>query len=765
MSRSAQLLSALLLAATVPVAAPVFGEVPQDAPAAAEAPSGVVAPTAAANEPNDAAAASALSERAQDAETGVEIAQPAPGPLDKIFLQARSAFERRSAKRLEPLLPALAEHELRDYPELWSLILRLRAAESAREKALKALQGQERKAPKSGAKEKAPAAQDPERAAEAAAGLAAADATFTRFIRAHQGEYVGERATVEYLHLAAERLPAEAFDGWFESLAWNQDDPELAARHALNRLERAEKDGKGGKALPEALAAAKTLYRDSSVPSKSSVRQIGDGIARLDPKWGWTRVVILLQKGASTEAARVLEALPAAERPASMKTLRQILRSPASWLRRQKDLSALPARLAVFAALHVSRSDPAGAARIAEAAVDPKANAFWRSLVWSRIGFTATTRVDPKAHAWFARASSAQLASRSDAVVDPGQLAAWRARASLRALDWKALERDIRAMPEAVRGEETWIYWRGRALAELGNPEAARAEFSRIAPRITFYGKLACDELGLPYAFPKPAPAPGEEAVRRWDANPSIRRAESFYRMGLYGQGHREWNWALRGLGPEDLLSLAAWAGERGIVHRMINTSERSGLAAVRTDQRYPRPQFELLTRVCAERRLPVEWVYGLIRQESRFMPSASSVVGARGLMQVMPGTARWTARRLGISDYRHSALSETEMNLTLGTGYLSMVAEAFGGSRILATAAYNAGPRRARAWREALPGETEAAVFIETIPFFETREYVKNVLANAQSYGLLARAPAARFRDELGTVAPGGAEPPADLP
>lgn len=656
-------------------------------------------------------------------EDELTIVRPEPGPQDALYLEARKAFDSGRAEKLAPLVECLREHELHDYPELWLLILKLR------------------KTPED-------------------AGLRA---DFERFISRHDGEYVGERAAVEYLRIVAEKLDPDAYIERFARLAWNQDDPELAAWQAIHLLDR------GGPGKARALADAKRLYRDSSAPSRPALRALGDRILSEDPAWAWTRVVILLQQGAIAETKHALEALPARERPAPLKELARILDHPAAWLRHQKRLDHLSARLAVFAALRLSRTDPDGAARVAEAAIDPKAARFWRGLVWSRIGFTAMSRLHPKAWEWFRRVpgGTTTLELRPEIPVRPGQLLAWRARAALRAGDWRSLEALIRRMPADLRQEDVWTYWQGRALQVLGKPTAAKAAFERISPQISFYGRLASSELGIPAAFPKPPLAePDRNSIRHWDDCASLVRAQAFYRMGLYASGHREWNWALRGLAPEELLSLAAWAREHGIIHRMINTSDRSGLKLVRMDQRYPRPHLSVVSRLCGEQELPDSWVYGLIRQESRFMPAASSSVGARGLMQVMPSTARWTAKRLNLQNPRASDLSDLETNVRLGTGYLRMLRDAFGGDYIAATAAYNAGPRRTQIWRNDIAGEgLEGAVFIETIPYFETREYVKNVLSNMAAYATLEGSPIEDFRVFLGTVTADHSGRAPDLP
>lgn len=646
---------------------------------------------------------------------------PHPAPLDYVLLEAKTCFSQGRLKDLEELLPLLDGHPLRSYAELWRITLGLKAA--------------------------------PDDPAEHYA--------FERFIELHRGEYVAERAATDYLEIAEDRLNAEAFRKIYDRLEWNQTEPAVAAWKAYYDLEEAVAKNRG---RAEALAAAKRLYRDASPVSKTPFRKLGDAVARADRSWLWTRVVLLVQKGAGAETKRALAALPRPELPAPIAELHLILDRPQTWLRRQKRLAALPPRLAVFAALRLARSAPADAARVALAAVDPQAGAFWRTLVWSQIGFTATTRLDPRANDWFARAGDA-LPLDSPAVSNPGQIAAWRARAALRAGNWYALGRFIDAMPaDAARGE-TWIYWKARSLEARGLKDLAHREYARIADNITFYGKLADDALGRPYAFSRPPAAmPAGDAVAHWGRNPSVQRAEAFYRMNRFYEGHREWNWAMRGISPEDAVALAAYARRERLIHRMINTSMKSGTALVVIEQRFPRPHAALIERAAAAQQLPAAWIYGLIRQESRFIPAVSSAVGARGLMQVMPGTAAWMARHLGIENFAQAHLTGLEMNLVLGTAYLRMLEEDMGGSRVLATAAYNAGPNRARIWRDTLKDAMEAAVFIETIPYHETREYVKNVLANTHTYAMLEKTPAERFTTLAGRVLP-NLEKTADLP
>ena len=152
--------------------------------------------------------------------------------------------------------------------------------------------------------------------------------------------------------------------------------------------------------------------------------------------------------------------------------------------------------------------------------------------------------------------------------------------------------------------------------------------------------------------------------------------------------------------------------------------------------------------------------MYGLIRQESRFISDARSGVGAAGLMQVMPATGKWVAAKIGLTDFVHGMLTDLRTNITLGANYMNMVLENNGGSQVLATAAYNAGPARSRTWRGVLEAPMEGAVFVETIPFSETRTYVRNVMSNATNYAALFEKRPQSLKARLGTITPrtGGA-------
>ena len=246
-------------------------------------------------------------------------------------------------------------------------------------------------------------------------------------------------------------------------------------------------------------------------------------------------------------------------------------------------------------------------------------------------------------------------------------------------------------------------------------------------------------------------------------SNPGLRRALKFFAMRLRFEGTREWNWELRKFSERELLAAAEFARRNEVLDRMVNTSERT-----RTEfdysQRFPSPHSEILQPTARELGLDQAWVYGLIRQESRFIMDAKSNVGAAGLMQVMPATGAYVARKIGLGDYVKNKLSDLRTNLILGANYMSMVLANADGSQTLATAAYNAGPGRMRTWRAALTEPMEGAVFAESIPYTETRTYVKNVMSNATNYAALFEKRPQSLKARLGKVGPragGGGELP----
>jgi soluble lytic murein transglycosylase len=373
-----------------------------------------------------------------------------------------------------------------------------------------------------------------------------------------------------------------------------------------------------------------------------------------------------------------------------------------------------------------------------------------QAIGWANLALAASLALAPEAYDYWRKSAGAPLSQ------DQIQ---WKARIALRHADWKMVRNAIGAMPPQLRRDPAWVYWKARAIeAESGvDHEQAQAMFERIADQNSFYGQLAMDELGQHVSIPLPGPAISAAEIAPMAANPGFRRALKFFSLRLRFEGTREWNWELRKFSERELLAAAEFARQNEILDRMVNTSERTRTEFDYT-QRFPAPHIEILHPTAQNLGLDKAWVYGLIRQESRFISDARSGAGASGLMQVMPSTGQYVARKIGLTDFVHGMLSDLRTNILLGANYMSMVLAHADGSQPLATAAYNAGPGRARSWRATLDQPMEGAIFAETIPFPETRAYVKNVMANATNYAALFDNKPQSLKARLGMVPPSGA-------
>jgi soluble lytic murein transglycosylase len=370
-----------------------------------------------------------------------------------------------------------------------------------------------------------------------------------------------------------------------------------------------------------------------------------------------------------------------------------------------------------------------------------------RAIGWANIALAASLTLAPEAYDDWKKAEGAPLTW--------SQLE-WKTRIALRRGDWKTVRATIEAMPTHQHDEPVWTYWLGRALQAEGRREDAQALFRRIADQNNFYGQLAMEELGMQISIPPTAAAPTPAELAQVASNPGFKRALKFFSMRMRFEGTREWNWALNGFTERQLLAAAEFARQNDILDRMLSTSERTRTEFDYT-QRFPAPHNDILHPTAQGLGLDQAWVYGLIRQESRFVSDAQSGVGASGLMQVMPSTGKWVAEKIGLTDYGHGMLSDIRTNIVLGTNYLNMVLNNADGSQVLATAAYNAGPGRARTWRGLLTAPMEGAVFVETIPFEETRTYVRNVMSNATNYAALFEKRPQSLKARLGTITPRG--------
>jgi len=464
------------------------------------------------------------------------------------------------------------------------------------------------------------------------------------------------------------------------------------------------------------------------------------------------------------------------------KEMAALLDNPARFVTRKSDIAATRRNDMITIALaRMGANDPPAAALQLQERWQQVIGADNTAWAWGVIAKHGAQSLLPDAVDWADRAWAARKPHKGEKLAPPDwsdDVLAWHARAALRAgtgtQRWKDVERAIDAMSPAERAADNWIYWRAQAelALALATPGAesnaavaeARRQLKALSSSVSFYGLLAAEDLGTQFVLP-PRPVPITPLERGFaHANPGLQRALALDALDMRDESRREWNYSLRGMSDRELMAAAQWACDLSDWQLCINTSERTK-TEIDIAQRYPMPFRRDIVEAAGNAGLDPAFVFGLIRQETRFMGNMRSAVGANGLMQLMPRTAKWAANKAGIA-YRPDLITDSSTNLRIGSFYLKLVLDSLGGSDPMAAAAYNAGPARPRRWRGGPMLAPE--VWTENVPFYETRDYVKKVMTNAAIYAALLGNKGPQLRPRLGPqIGPRDAEQPpaADIP
>lgn len=561
------------------------------------------------------------------------------------------------------------------------------------------------------------------------------------------GTYVEDRLRNDWLLELGKRGDWVNFTREFPRFRMN-DDREVTCYAMLT-------EHLAGRAVAEAALNAWLAQRDADDGCALMSRTLFEAgvLKRADV---WRRARQAIDAGRTRAARQAVELFDTRV----VKAFEEVLKNPARYLaHRASAAGRTQAELATLALMRMASNDVDAAA----AMLDPR---WQRTLppdlagwAWASLGRQAAFKQDPLASQYFANARRFAGESSRDWSED---MRAWSVRAALRAETnrWPQVLEAIGTMTDAEQRDTTWMYWKAYAL-KAGAADGIAGSEQRAAGhallmelsdglshgQMHFYGKLAAEDLGEPILLP---PAPASLSAFERDAaqrNPGLSRALHLIAIDLRDEGVREWNFTLRGMNDRELLAAADLACQHEVWDRCINTSDRTR-SEVDMAQRFPMPMRDDVVRHARAIGVDPAYVYGLIRQESRFIMDARSYAGASGLMQIMPSTARWTARKIGLA-YSPAMISDRDVNLKLGTSYLKLVLDSFEGSQALAAAAYNAGPTRSRRWRSG--PEVDAAIWAENIPFSETRDYVKKVLSNTTYYAALMSGEVPSLRARLG--------------
>jgi soluble lytic murein transglycosylase len=645
------------------------------------------------------------------ATAGVARAQsPSLSKADEAVLEMKEAFRKGDRKRLAALLPQARGHVLEPWAAYWELRARL-----------------------------ADASNDEIRA----------------FLRKYAGSYQEDRLRNDWLLLLGQVRDWATFMAEYPSFRMN-DDREVRCYSLLTDFNASGAD---------IAAQVQTLWlaqRDADDGCAHAAEQMLKA-RKMKPDVAWLRARSGMESGRQSVVTQAVGLL----NPDWSNKVKTIFFGPTKYLD-EKHTALLPRtkELVTLGLIRLAADDPSAAAeQIGKLRWRTQLTQEERSYVWGVIGKRAAQRLSDEAPAYFANAQ--------DKYLHPDHLE-WKVRAALRAGKWDQVLEATAAMDEAQRLDPSWIYWRARALTSADRPAADRAQatalYESIASVRGFYEQLALEELGRKITVPPAPPPPTAKEKQDIRNDAALARSIRAINMGLRSEGDREWNYVVRlhdpgGMNDRDLLAAADLACEREDWKNCINTSERTR-EFIAFDQRFPMPLHDAVISRSKAIGLDPAYVYGLIRQESRFLMDARSGVGASGLMQVMPATARWTAKKIGMDGFQPNQINDRDVNIAIGTAYLKLALDDFAGSMPLAAAAYNAGPGRPRSWRNG--PVVEAAIWAENIPFNETRDYVKKVLSNTTNYAAITTGQPQSLKARLGMVGPRGATSGAenkDLP
>ncbi|GAO26300.1 lytic transglycosylase [Alicycliphilus sp. B1] len=618
---------------------------------------------------------------------------------DDTLLEMQQAFRKGDKSRLTALLPTVRGHPLEPWAAYWELRARLDQAQSDQVNA---------------------------------------------FLQRFAGTYQEDRLRNDWLLLLGQRRDWDQFADLHPYYRMGDDREVRCYALAIDQIKGTAAEDAGAEVLSNWYA-----LRDLDDGCSNAAAEML-AARKIKPLDVWRKARLAAEANRLRMARKAVEIVA----PDALAQLREALDSPTKYLTGRATARGKERQeLVVLALVRMAMSDAGAAAGLLDSKWGVHLSAEERNWLWGLIGKQAALSLSPDALAYFGNVGR-------DTDLNDDMLA-WKVRAALRAGQWKLVGRSIDAMSARARQDSTWVYWKARSLtagrASEEDRAAARQLYERIAGTTGFYEQLALEELGA-RVTPAPAPAPltdAEKAAAR--ANPGLNRALYAIALGLRSEGVREWNYTTNlhqqgGMSERELLAAADLACERQVWDRCINTSERTR-DVIDVAQRFPMPYQATVVQLARGIGLDPAYVYGLIRQESRFIMDARSGVGASGLMQVMPATARWTARKIGLTGFTPQQINDRDTNITIGTAYLKLALDDFDGSMPLAAAAYNAGPGRPRNWRNG--PVLDAAIWAENVPFNETRDYVKKVLANTVNYAAILTGQPQSLKSRLGLVGP----------
>ena len=515
-------------------------------------------------------------------------------------------------------------------------------------------------------------------------------------------------------------LDAQVAAGNWRTYAANYErrsDAKAECRY-LRALARSNEREKALKLTPELWIVGVSQPKECDVPFDL---WIAEGEAT--PERVWRRIELSLGEG-STQLARYLK-----------RFLPESIQSSADTIVRVHRNSQFTGNRHNFKNTHWERRAFAHGLKRLARSDSHQALQNWRNNS-SHFDFDSATRNEIEDELWFWLAREGELPQQapSNEVFSARTLSSIAISAA-NASDWRMVESTIRQLPAKEQSEPQWQYWRGVALSNLGDPSSTK-QLENLAHLRHYYGFLAAQHLGSKAQL-NDAGCSTESNQELFDRF-NVRLIFELIAVGDLRNARAEWSHLALSLSDDERDLIVSRFAQIGLTFDAITMASR-GKAQDVLCARFPRAFVEDFRRLAYETNIPVHFLFALTRQESAFNPAARSRVGALGLMQLMPATARATASRIRASRPSTTSLLNPSTNIKIGSHHVAELMEDFDDNRILAAVAYNAGPHRVRQW---VPrdGTADTIVWIERIPFYETRSYVKNVLAYSHVYAMLER-------------------------
>jgi soluble lytic murein transglycosylase len=571
------------------------------------------------------------------------------------------------------------------------------------------------------------------------------------FITRYQGTYLANKLANDWLSWLHQKEQFEEFISFYSNHQIDED-IQLKCLFANAKLITGPQKTFDSSLLSSLLKNSNALATEACT---QWVSNLGENTL-LTPVQTTTILLLLAEQKDLRASLRILPYLPT-EMRVTAKELQSAYQATTSQIVKMSHEKANQHLLLAIALTVLSNKDYSATLQIMPQLEKPLGTQI-SQWVYGQIGAKATKEMDLNASNYFSKVNPSLLS---------GDVLAYAWRAALfgknQQPNFGQIVTFIEALPDTEQQDPAVRYWYARALIETGSKDKGVSLMRQLAKDEDFYyGWLAKESFGESVSchnslFPTTTSSFIGTPANQLSASTqeTLNRIKLLTKLSLHAEAAREWASLTKSLPIEQVIRIGHWALDNRLYIRSIAAGEKAKKHVEAMNLRYPLLYRTYTQPNAKNREIPESWILGLMRQESRFMETISSYVGAQGLMQIMPATGKMLAKQESLSNFTTSELRDPKTNIQLGSLYMKQTLQQLSNSYVLATAAYNAGPSRPKKWRGLLVRSVPAEFFIEHIPFSETRGYVKSVLSNAACYQSILENKPVKLSTWLGTISP----------